>query len=70
MRAINVKTPAIMCDQCVTKIKKAVFGIPGVLGVSALVSDGTTSVIYDESRTEHDTIVAAINSAGFEVEAA
>lgn len=70
MRAINVKTPAIMCDHCVSKIKQAVLGIPGVFGVSALVSAGLTSVIYDEDRTDRATIVTAINSAGFEVEAA
>ncbi len=69
MQAVNVKTPAVMCRECTSSIEVAVASIPGVIGVTVSVAGGNTSVMFDEARTSSETVVAAIRSAGFDVEA-
>lgn len=68
MRAVHIKTPEIMCNECVAKIEKSLWFLPGVISVTASESGLSTSVMYDELVTEYPVIVSAINAAGFEVE--
>lgn len=70
MQAVNVKTPAVMCHECTSTIETAVALVPGVIGVTSSVEVGTTSVMFDETKTGREVIVAAIRDVGFEVETA
>lgn len=67
MQAVNVKTPGIMCSECTAAIKDAVSRISGVVGVTASLEGGKTSVLFDDATTDREAIVAAITQAGFAV---
>jgi len=45
-------------------MEKAVGGLPGVVSVTAALSGGTTSVMFNENLVAEETIVAAIRAAG------
>ncbi|MFA5843981.1 MAG: heavy-metal-associated domain-containing protein [Coriobacteriia bacterium] len=66
MNAIHVKTPGLMCDACTALVEKALQGLPGVVAVTATLSAGTTSVLFDESLVDSVTIVDTIREAGFD----
>ncbi len=68
MKAIQLKTPGLMCDSCTAIVKRALIGAVGVIGVIANFEKGTTSVMYDETQVGPDVILSAVNAAGFEVE--
>ena len=68
MDAVHVRTPGLMCDECTTSVENAVSGLPGVVGVTASLAGGTTSVMFDDRHIAKDRIVAAIRAAGFDVE--
>jgi copper chaperone CopZ len=68
MNAVHAKTPGLMCRECTSKVEKAVGGLPGVVSVTAALSGGTTSVMFNENLVAKETIVAAIRAAGFDVE--
>ncbi len=68
MDAVHAKTPSLMCHECTSKAEKAVGGLPGVVSVTAALSGGTTSVMFNENLVARETIVAAIRTAGFDVE--
>jgi Cu+-exporting ATPase len=57
-----------MCNACTTTIEKAVIRIPGVLSVSSILSEGVTSVLFDDMTVSRSTIVEVIEGVGFEVE--
>ncbi|TDB37864.1 MAG: copper chaperone [Actinobacteria bacterium] len=69
MDAVHAKTPGLMCHECTSKVESAVRGLPGVVSVTAGLSRGATSVLFDEKLVAKETIVAAITAAGFDVEA-
>lgn len=68
MNAVHVRTPGVMCNACTTTIEKAVIRIPGVLSVSSILSEGVTSVLFDDMTVSRSTIVEVIEGVGFEVE--
>lgn len=68
MKAIHLKTPALMCNSCTTIVERALSGVVGVIGVTANFERGTTSVMYDETRAEPEVILSAVTAVGFEVE--
>jgi copper chaperone CopZ len=49
-------------------MEKAVGGLPGVVSVTAVLSGGTTSVMFNENLVAEETVVAAIRAARFDVE--
>jgi len=68
MDAVHAKTPGLMCHECTSKVEKAVGGLPGVVSVTAALSGGKTSVMFNEHLVAKETIVAAIRAAGFDVD--
>jgi copper chaperone CopZ len=68
MDAVHAKTPGLMCHECTSKVEKAVGGLPGVVSVTAALSGGTTSVMFNETLVARDAIIGAIRTAGFDVE--
>ncbi len=68
MDAVHAKTPGLMCHECTSKVEAAVGGLPGVVSVTAALSGGTTSVMFDEKLVARETIISAIQAAGFDVE--
>ena len=56
------------CASCAGKIENALDSVDGIRERETLPTTGTVIVTYDAGRTSRDELVAAIGSAGYEVE--
>ncbi len=65
MAEITLEIEGMTCQHCVMRVKKAIDGIDGVS--SSDVSTSSARVIYDDSRTDRDTIEKAVQDAGYKV---
>ncbi len=65
MTEITLKIEGMTCQHCVMAVKKAVDGISGVS--SSDVEVGSAKVTYDESGTDRESIVSAIQTAGYKI---
>lgn len=65
MSEITLTVEGMSCQHCVMSVKKAVDGVEGVN--SADVSVGSAKVVYDDSKTNRDIIVKAVQDAGYKV---
>ncbi len=59
------KVPGISCQHCVNAITKEVAAVPGVKAVQVTLDSKTVRVEHEEKVTV-DTLVAAINEAGYD----
>lgn len=57
--------PEISCQHCVNAVTKEVSALEGVQNVKVVLDDKSVTVEHTESVTT-DTIVAAINEAGYD----
>ncbi len=65
MAEITLKIEGMSCQHCVMNVKKGVDSIEGV--ISSDVAVGSAKVVYDDSKTNKDTIARAVRSAGYKV---
>ncbi len=66
MENINLKIEGMSCQHCVSSVRKAVDTITGIK--LSDISVGSATIDYDESLTDREEIVKAVQSAGFRVE--
>ena len=62
---ITFSVPGMTCGHCEASVKKEVGAVAGVTGVD--VNLETKDVVVTGSSLDHDTLVAAIDEAGFDV---
>jgi copper chaperone len=67
MRREILRVPDISCEHCQRSIEAAVAELPGVARVAVAIADKTVEVEFDESRTDREAVVGAIESQGYEV---
>jgi copper chaperone len=65
MSEITLKIGGMSCGHCVMSVKKAIDGVEGVS--TSDVEVGTAKIVYDESKTDSDTIAGAVTNAGYKV---
>ena len=65
MSEITLKIDGMSCGHCVMSVKKAIEGIDGVSASEVAV--GNAKVVYDESKTDTDTITDAVRNAGYRI---
>jgi len=65
---LQFKVPDMDCQSCISSIEKAVHGIDANASVAADLK--TKQVIIGSENAEAHEMIAAIENAGFEVEAA
>ncbi|GBD96175.1 MAG TPA: copper chaperone [Nitrospirae bacterium] len=65
MSEITLKIDGMSCGHCVMSVKKAIEGVEGVSASEVAV--GTAKVVYDESKTDTDTITDAVRNAGYRI---
>ena len=70
MRRESLHVPDISCEHCQRSIEGAVSKLAGVAHVAVRIPDKTVEVEFDESRTDREAIVGAIESQGYEVPSA
>lgn len=67
-RAVTLDVPGMDCASCAGKIENALDGVEGIVERETLPTTGTVIVTFDPEQTSHGDLVAAIESAGYEVE--
>jgi len=65
MGELTLKIEGMTCHHCVMSVRKAVEGVDGVK--SAEVEVGRAKIDYDETKTDRDAIVEAIQRIGYRV---
>ena len=65
MADTTLQIEGMSCQHCVMSVKKAIDSIAGVNAADVAV--GNAKVLYDESKTNRDSIVNAVRSAGYKV---
>lgn len=64
-QTLTLSVPGMTCGHCEAAIKQEVGAVVGVVDVS--VDLGTKDVVIAGSELDRDTIVAAVDEAGFDV---
>lgn len=63
----TLTAPSISCGGCANAIRRALGTVPGVSDVDVDVAQKTVTVTHEEEATLRETIVAALDRAGFPV---
>ncbi|WP_439025912.1 heavy metal translocating P-type ATPase [Haloarchaeobius sp. DT45] len=64
---VRLDVPDMDCPSCAGKVEGSVSGVAGVLAIDPRPTTGTLVVGYDPAETDRETIVAAVESAGYAV---
>tara|TARA_R110002124_G_scaffold283427_1_gene459408 strand:- start:5469 stop:6080 length:612 start_codon:yes stop_codon:yes gene_type:complete len=67
VQTITLDIEGMTCTGCEASVENAAGGVDGVLEAEASYDTGKATVKYDQSKTDRETIVAAINKTGFTV---
>lgn len=65
MAELTLKIEGMTCHHCVMSVRKAVESVKGVN--SADVSVGSAKIDYDDTKTDKNTIIEAIQRIGYRV---
>lgn len=68
METISIRTTGMHCPSCAMNIDLTVGDLPGVDEVSTSLADGLSTVTFDPSSIDADTIAEAIREAGYGAE--
>jgi Cd2+/Zn2+-exporting ATPase len=68
LETVRFGVPAMDCASCAGKIENALDAVEGVRERETLPTTGTVIVTYDPERASRTDLVAAIESAGYDVE--
>ena len=69
MTTMTISVPAIHCDHCKHSIEGALAPLPGVTSARVDISARTVTVKVDETVTDRQRLVAAIEDQGYDVPA-
>jgi copper chaperone CopZ len=65
MNAVHIRTTGFYCKACPLVVERAIGSLPGVADVVAVRSMDLTSVLYDPTITDAETLCSRIRAAGF-----
>jgi copper chaperone CopZ len=65
MKEVSIKVDGMSCQHCVMRVKNAIDGVEGVH--SSDVSIGSAKVVFDETKTDRESIERAIQSVGYKI---
>lgn len=67
IETITLDIEGMTCTGCEATVENAASGVGGVLEADASYDTGKATIKYDKSKTDRETIEAAINKTGFKV---
>ncbi|WP_256558491.1 heavy metal translocating P-type ATPase [Haloarcula marina] len=67
LSTLQLSAPEMDCGSCAGKVESALARVPGVTAYETQPTLGKIGVTYDATRTSEGEIVAAVESAGYEV---
>lgn len=68
IKEVKFNVSGMTCTGCEEHVKHAVNALPGILEINANYVEGTAVVRFDESKTNKETIIKAIDETGYKVE--
>jgi copper chaperone len=69
MTTMTISVPGVHCDHCKHAIEGALAPLPGVTSARVDVDARTVTVKVDETLTDRERLVAAIEEQGYDVPA-
>ena len=66
METAVVKVGGMSCQGCVKSVTKVLQDLPGIAQAEVSLERGEASVVYDAAKVGRDTMLRAIDEAGFE----
>ena len=69
MTTMTISVPEIHCEHCKSSIEGALAPLPGVTSARVDVPARTVTVEVDETLTDRERLVAAIEEQGYDVPA-
>lgn len=70
MQTESFNVTGMTCGGCTSSVTTALKAVPGVGDVTVSLSDGEATVQYDTLLTSPDQLRAAVNHAGYGIDAA
>ncbi len=67
VQSLTWSIKGMTCDGCEIAVENEVNKLPGILSVDAVYSESAVNVKFDESKTNPESIVAAISKTGYKV---
>lgn len=68
MQVAHIRTGGLRCSECTDLVEKTVSHADGVVHVVSILSLGLTSVMFDESLVDSQSLTTAIRDVGFDAE--
>ncbi len=68
VQQVSYKVNGMTCASCEETIKHSVNQLPGIVETKADYKLGTASIKYDQSKTDKNAIIKAINATGYKAE--
>ena len=68
MATVSLRVSGMTCDHCRGRVESALKAVVGVYGVYVDLADGSAEVDFDDGKASPDTLVGAVQSAGYEAE--
>lgn len=68
VQQVAYKVSGMTCASCEETIKHSVNQLPGIVEIKANSKLGTASIKYDQSKTDKNAIVKAINATGYKAD--
>jgi len=65
MKETKIAIEGMSCQHCVMAVKKALGGVPGILGSEVQI--GSAAVKYDEGKVKKEEIEHKVEAAGYKV---
>jgi Cu+-exporting ATPase len=65
MASIQLTISGMTCGHCTATVENALKAVDGVWGVHVDLEGGTAEIDCDDRRTLADTLVAAVETAGY-----
>lgn len=67
VQSLTLSIKGMTCDGCEIAVENEVNKLPGILAVDAVYAESAVNVKFDESKTNPESIAAAISKTGYEV---
>jgi len=67
LRTVRLRVPEMDCSSCAATVDSAVTGLPGVREVDTRPGSGIAVVRFDPDETDRETVVDAVEAAGYPV---
>lgn len=70
MQTLTLRIGGMTCGGCTATVVKVLRAVQGVQQAEADLAAATATIAYDETQTRPAALIAAVENAGFDAEAA